>query len=714
MDLNRFLLQQDRIAGYEDDTSIFKAMHGLSSGLRYLHYFEPRPQRVSGTSAISMHGTHQDIKPRNVLVRGTEFILADFGLSRLKPAEEDSKTTWKDATYEYGAPECRDPITLSQKKIGRASDIWSLSCIISELMVYMKRGSNGIEEFRKIRLIEGMYGKTSSFHDGTCLQVPIRDDLASIATETDSMAASDLFLMIEKMFAKHPGDRPDAMAVENYLEVVVLKAFLENLLGAFERHYMPANTLAGMNIFRTKLDLERNCLQAWAWAFGLIAIHGSKRSSNSNTPAASPAIYTALESATTSLTTSHLFATSTDDQDFIISALHQCNDTLYGHLSETERISADGVFKILSTANANTAYLCAVREIDQPAGSRYGELTTVAAMRYMSLLYSRPSGTGKAIPRIEQSLIEKDSLDDDFEERPQTHWYRYGYHDGEKRKILIEWREYGVNWMTDLKGKDFEQSGETMFQRVQELVALLREGKPAQFRALECLGAFHNASRRQFGLVYGFPDNQSSSVRLSYLLKSGRSRARPHMGQKLILAKALIGCVQSFHMSGWLHKDINSYNILFFTSPARENEVEYGKPYIIGFQHSRQDEPNAYTEGPELDHPGRQYQHPNYSSGRSSFQREFDYYSLGLVLLEVGAWESLSKVHTRHSTYTPSQLRDEYMKICNKQILERMGPIYHEVATTCLQSDVQLIGEEDTVALNFQRDVVDKLGRCCF
>ncbi|MCJ1379270.1 hypothetical protein MMC17_002371 [Xylographa soralifera] len=126
----QYSYQKIRTTRFEEDRSILKAVQALSSGLRRLHYFER-----SGVQAIEpstlLHGTHQDIKPRNVLFRGTGFILTDFRLSRLKPVEEGSQMTWKNATVEYGAPEFHDESTRFQGQIARASDVWSLSCVIS-------------------------------------------------------------------------------------------------------------------------------------------------------------------------------------------------------------------------------------------------------------------------------------------------------------------------------------------------------------------------------------------------------------------------------------------------------------------------------------------------------------------------------------------------------------------------------------------------------
>ena len=99
----------------------------------------------------SFHGYHHDIKPRNLLIRGADFILADFGLSRLKPEDEPTQTNWKDSTYEYGAPECRDPHTFRPGIIGRALDIWSLGCVFLEFSIWLLHGPETIKKFAGAR-----------------------------------------------------------------------------------------------------------------------------------------------------------------------------------------------------------------------------------------------------------------------------------------------------------------------------------------------------------------------------------------------------------------------------------------------------------------------------------------------------------------------------------------------------------------------------------
>ena len=179
----------------------------------------------------------------------------------------------------------------------------------------------------------------------------------------------------------------------------------------------------------------------------------------------------------------------------------------------------------------------------------------------------------------------------------------------------------------------------------------------------------------------------------------------PTLGQKFALATCLAVCLQSLHVSGWVHKDINSWNIVFFRSeiPCSED----WKPYLIGFQHSRQDERGVYSPEFRILHPTtRRYQHPSYRSGSVPFKREFDYYSLGVVLLEIGVWESLSVISDRFPSLGPEELRQEYIKICDKRILERMGEIYH------MEAESQPVGTEMDAAIDFQREVIEKLESC--
>lgn len=52
------------------------------------------------------------------------------------------------------------------------------------------------------------------------------------------------------------------------------------------------------------------------------------------------------------------------------------------------------------------------------------------------------------------------------------------------------------------------------------------------------------------------------------------------------------------------------------------------------------------------------------------------------------------------------------MEICDTQVLERMGETFHTVTKKCLEVGSQPVGTEMDAAIDFQREVIDKLKSC--
>ena len=119
------LMSMTRPVAFSTDEAIVKALYGLSSGIAHVHnYFHEEYD-------LSMVGCHYDLKPDNVLVKKDQFILADFGLSRLKLEVEGSRSNFQGGASDYLAPECQNLGTdLAKNPIVRASDIWSFGCIL--------------------------------------------------------------------------------------------------------------------------------------------------------------------------------------------------------------------------------------------------------------------------------------------------------------------------------------------------------------------------------------------------------------------------------------------------------------------------------------------------------------------------------------------------------------------------------------------------------
>ncbi|CVL08805.1 uncharacterized protein FMAN_14623 [Fusarium mangiferae] len=135
----------------------------LASAVDAVHNF------VSDTLDLELTGCHHDLKPQNILIQGETLVLIDFGLSTFRNPNEDSLTLFKETRGSYIAPECQSSIEgrVKSHKVGRASDIWSFGCVLSEVFTFLICGSAGVQQFRNKRVILFTQGiEWSRFHVG--------------------------------------------------------------------------------------------------------------------------------------------------------------------------------------------------------------------------------------------------------------------------------------------------------------------------------------------------------------------------------------------------------------------------------------------------------------------------------------------------------------------------------------------------------------------
>ncbi len=721
MDLSKFLLQSSRPDEFKQNTAFFKALQGLSSGLAYLHKFKSRPQGIHGTVTISMHGYHHDIKPRNILVKGDSFVLADFGSSRLKRADENTKTLWKDTTSEYGAPECRNPESFAPGKVGRALDIWSIGCIILEVITYMEAGFQGVKNFRDFRVLEGVYGRTRCFHDGEKMSDKVGTFLQESEEQASSTATCEIFLLVRKTFSENPSMRPEAEGVEQQLRCLSIKELLDALIEAIEGCVKSAASTSDKALYHARLHLEQDRLLSWASELGFRPMLGRLKEYDARTSIFFSDFLIALEHAIDELKSKQQFNAIKDCHDFTVNTLIQMNDALCINLSEDTKTSIDNMFSLIATSRPEQDSLRRIEMVgDMETLTRhpqlYHDVGAIASMKHMTILVSRADSAMPHDSTIQAALIREDPNKDDLEARPKVYWYSFGFEEGQERRVLLEWKGYAAQTTHPVGSPEFEEAGRALFKRVKDLVIMLKHGpKPTNFPVLECLGTFHDPPKQRFGVVYDFPPDSVASIRLHRLLRLGRTQQfYPDLSQKFRLAKILVSSVHSFHTSGWLHKNISSRNVLFFLNSSTKSEgLDLTQPYVVGFHHSRRNVPGEYTEGPELLGKQKEYQHPDYMQPHSRFRKGYDYYSLGLVLLEIGTWTSLTNIHAKLQTHSPSQLREEYLNCCENDLKKTMGPIYQSVTKRCLLFGNEEKGEDDLgVQLDFQSEVIAKLNQC--
>ncbi|KAK4693582.1 hypothetical protein P7C71_g3846, partial [Lecanoromycetidae sp. Uapishka_2] len=163
----------------EQKGDIFGRSIGLAGALAFLH-----DELYLDSTGEQLHCYHLDLKPQNILVfeRGDDsdennndiWKISDFGISQMKhikpsggDVDSDHPVSFLDRIFRpqkqdtnpssginntryggtYGAPEAR----LTTDKVTRKSDVWSLGCVLIDVLTFLDSGPNGIEEFENAR-----------------------------------------------------------------------------------------------------------------------------------------------------------------------------------------------------------------------------------------------------------------------------------------------------------------------------------------------------------------------------------------------------------------------------------------------------------------------------------------------------------------------------------------------------------------------------------
>ena len=98
------------------------------------------------------------------------------------------------------------------------------------------------------------------------------------------------------------------------------------------------------------------------------------------------------------------------------------------------------------------------------------------------------------------------------------------------------------------------------------------------------------------------------------------------------------------------------------------------------------DEPSAFTEGPAEGSDYKYYQDPEYLKNQLRYRHDFDYFSLRIVLLEIGLWKSLKSV-TQGWDGPPEELRKQLLKRRVPLLKYSMGVHFFDVVNICLTGD---------------------------
>lgn len=212
--------------------TLWKQLVGITSALDSLHNFMYKKQDVLD---LEMIGYHHDLKPQNILIKDGVFLLADFGLARLKDPVSQSGTIHKHGALTYGAPETLENSSRSGRSVGRALDIWSWGCILIEVITLELMGPMGVAQFRQNRTTNTAMRSDTFFHSAGKLkpEVEIWIDGLRDSPTTDKYRLRCLVKstldVVKTMLAPDPKQRGSATSVHLQLYEYVHYATVHTL-----------------------------------------------------------------------------------------------------------------------------------------------------------------------------------------------------------------------------------------------------------------------------------------------------------------------------------------------------------------------------------------------------------------------------------------------------------------------------------------------------
>jgi len=172
---------------------------------------------------------------------------------------------------------------------------------------------------------------------------------------------------------------------------------------------------------------------------------------------------------------------------------------------------------------------------------------------------------------------------------------------------------------------------DTLKRRFEQIAALLKQNKDAEFRALPCEGYKQCTSAEpNFQLVSRIPEAVDPQPQTLFDIISSVSFGKPSLGDRFLLGHQLSQSMSLFHSVGWRHRAFRSSNVLYFQSPGSStspsDRISLHNPYICGFEASRL-QPETSSGPYDNDIICNIYRHPDrWGTPKKEFNKAHDIY----------------------------------------------------------------------------------------
>ncbi|PGH20330.1 hypothetical protein AJ80_03597 [Polytolypa hystricis UAMH7299] len=347
--------------------------------------------------------------------------------------------------------------------------------------------------------------------------------------------------------------------------------------------------------------------------------------------------------------------------------------------------------------------------------------------------------------QLEGEIIEEGKASNRFQPARWTH-------KGESVQVLVEYREYDRR----LRYDDLDQEEiDELKAPVRNLAWLLQSSsfqdggdndsqqqQPAIY-SLQCLGFMDQTEEERSAFIYKLPFRQADTdssklLTLHDLITKVDPRTRrplkTSLSDRFRIAHCLALTLSNVHASLWLHKNIWSRGILLFQQSTKDGitPVEIQRA-IISSNNNDTERPQAvaflgdwgyarHVEGAtdmksDFEIEPNLYRHPERQGAPTrQFARPHDIYALGVVLLEIGLWKTVSQLcdaRIKEGQRTgklpkPKDVKNALLALAQSELPREMGIVYAGAVVRCLTSDFRKNSDTE-LSLDFREKVVDAI-----
>ena len=201
-------------------------------------------------------------------------------------------------------------------------------------------------------------------------------------------------------------------------------------------------------------------------------------------------------------------------------------------------------------------------------------------------------------------------------------------------------------------------SKKLLFAHIQALFDFMALRNLDTFEVPRAVGYVDDPERFCWWLVFNFPSEPTApqlapsplSQQPLTLLRLLQSvfKSHPALEKRFAIAADICTTLHQLFSSSWMHKSIRSDNILFpESSGPTPPRARLTSLLVCGFEYSRLETEVETIDRSRTGKPVSvaMYRHPNYQGeAAQGYRVQYDVYSLGLVLLEIGLWASLFRL----------------------------------------------------------------------